>query len=380
MAAVNGNTKVPFALVGGGAIAPLHAEYLQSSPTCELVAIVDPFPPGEALAASLKVSHFKSVADLISSSSCTNPDVYIVCVPSGLHVKVASEILTTARPKAILVEKPFSTDAPSGEGLIALAESQGCKLAVGHHRRFHPSIKAAKQVIVSGKLGKLLAISGVWTCKKNDGYFTATRWRTSRAGGGGPVWTNFVHDIDVLHHFVGSKVTRVWVTGSVRQRTHQGVDEKDLVEEGAAMMLQFANGVVGTFLINDNASSPYGWESASGDNPSYSAAAIPVDCYRIFGTEGTLTVPDGNLWTYSQEDAKERKLEVGWNIPMRHNVLEVHPAIPFQQQAEHLARLVTSQEAPVCSGRDGLAAVKVCEAIIEALDKGNGYPVDINQL
>jgi predicted dehydrogenase len=107
---------------------------------------------------------------------------------------------------------------------------------------------------------------------------------------------------------------------------------------------------------------------------------VPVDNYRIFGTEGTLTVPDGNLWTYRQEDADERGLEVGWNMPMRREVVEVQEAIPFQQQTEHLARLVAGTEEPVCSGRDGLAAVKVCEAVATALAKNDGQPVDIKQL
>jgi len=66
-------------------------------------------------------------------------------------------------------------------------------------------------------------------------------------------------------------------------------------------------------------------------------------------------------------------------VPLTRNVLEIEEGIPFQRQTEHLARLATGQEEqPVCSGVDGLAAVKVCEAVIEALEKGDGYPVDIS--
>ena len=378
MEAVNARVKIPTALIGGGTIAPLHAEYLLSSPTCDLVAIIDPFPPGKNLAESLSVAHYPSVAELISASE-KQPELYIICVPSGLHVKVATDLLNIASPKAILVEKPFSTDSISGEQLLALAGSKEVKVAVGHHRRFHPSIIAAKRVIASGKVGKLTAISGVWTCKKNDSYYSAVQWRVSRSGGGGPVWTNFVHDIDVMHYLINSKVIRVWVTGTISRRQHPGIKEGDTVEEGAAMMLQFANGVVGTFLISDNVSSPYGWESATGDNPMFAQAEVAVDSYRIFGTEGTVTVPDGNVWTYRGEEATKRNLEIGWHIPMTREVIQIVDAIPFQQQAEHLARLVVGDEEPVCSGADGLAAVKVCEAITKALDDNNGFPVDIKQ-
>ncbi|TVY52844.1 Rhizopine catabolism protein MocA, partial [Lachnellula cervina] len=328
---MSNDSKIAVALIGGGTIAPLHAKYLLSSPTCELVAIIDPFPPGRNLAQSLSVPHFSSVPDLLSSP-CKTPEAYIICVPSGLHVSVASDILKLAAPKAILVEKPLSTDSSSGVQLLDLANKKPCKVVVGHHRRFHPSLDATKQLIVSGKIGKITAISGLWTCKKNDGYFTLAKWRYSRSSGGGPVWTNFVHDIDALHYLAGSRIVRVWVTGTLSRRTHEGAVEEDLVEEGAAMLLQFANGVVGTFVLSDNVASPYGWDAATGENPSYPKAEGGVDSYRIFGTEGTVSAPDGIVWTYKDGEAEKRGLEVGWNVPMTREVMKVNDGIPFQAQ------------------------------------------------
>jgi predicted dehydrogenase len=371
--------KVAVALIGGGAIAPLHAKYLLLSPTCELVAIIDPFIPGRELAQSLSVPHFSTVPELLSSLEKA-PDTYIICVPSSLHIGVAVDLLNVATPKAILVEKPLSTDSSSGAQFLDMAHKKQCKVVVGHHRRFHPSLDASKQIIQSGKLGRITAISGQWTAKKSDDYFAQSKWRCSRKQGGGPVWTNFVHDIDVLHYLTGSRIVRVWVTGTVNRRTHEGVPKSDAVEEGAAMLLQFSNGTVGTFIICDNVSSPYGWEAATGENPSFPKAGSGLDCYRIFGTEGTLSAPDGALWTYRKdgaEEAERRGLEVGWNIPMAKEVLTVNDGIPFQRQAEHLARVVRGSEEPRCSGEDGLAAVKVCEAIIQALRSGDGFPVNI---
>jgi predicted dehydrogenase len=152
---------------------------------------------------------------------------------------------------------------------------------------------------------------------------------------------------------------------------------EDLVEEGAAVMLQFANGVVGTFIVSDNVASPFGWEAATGDNPLYPPAPVTVDCYRIFGTKGTLTEPDGVIWTYHAADPVELGLEVGWNVPIQRDVLQSGDGIPFQQQAEHLARVVRQGEEPRCSGEDGLAAVKVCEDVITALVAGDGIPIEI---
>ncbi|CAI7600016.1 unnamed protein product [Penicillium pancosmium] len=353
--------KVSVALVGGGTIAPLHAEYLLSSPTCFLSAIIDPFPPGKTLI----------------SSEIQTPDAYIICVPSSLHVQVSTDMITHGRPKAILIEKPFCTDSNAGEKLIEFAKSKFCQILVGHHRRFHPSIVAARKTIGDGKLGKITAITGTWTAKKPDTYYSSVQWRSLRSAGGGPIWTNFIHDIDVLHYLTGSRVNRIWAISAVRHRENHTKPPADLVEEGASIMLQFTNGVVGTFIVSDNVPSPFGWEAATGDNPLYPPAPVGVDSYRIFGTQGTLTEPDGVLWTYGATDARRLGIEEGWNVPIRRDVLRVDDGIPFQQQVEHLARVIRQGESPRCSEEDGLAAVKVCEAVITAIEAGDGIPVDI---
>ena len=369
--------KYPVALVGGGAIAPFHAKYLISSPTCELVAIIDPFPPGLKLAKELSIPHFQSVGELLSSN-CQKPDAYIVCVPSGLHVSVALDILEQATPKALLVEKPLATDSVSGAKLIAVAKEKRVKILVGHHRRFNPYLEAARETIVDGRLGKITAISGLWAIKKNDGYFDEAKWRASRSGGGGPVWINLVHEIDALHYLMGSKIVRVWVAATAKERTHDKIESDDAVEEGAAILMQFGNGVVGTFIICDNVASPYNWEHATGENPLLPRATEPVDSYRVFGTKGSLSVPDLVLWTYQNSSLQTSAAEVGWNQPMMRQIVDVGNGIPFQRQAEHLANLITGEEEePRCSGNDGLAAVKVCEAVIEALTSGDGQPYNI---
>ncbi|OQE25717.1 hypothetical protein PENFLA_c008G05878 [Penicillium flavigenum] len=370
------NPKVRIALIGGGTIAPLHAEYLMPSPTCELVAIVDPYPPGCALASTLSLPHFESVASLLNSLQ-EPPDAYVICVPSNLHVSIARDVIHRAQPKALLIEKPFCTDSKSGTELLALANEKGCKILVGHHRRFHPSLSITRSAIENGKIGKITAISGLWTAKKDAGYFASASWRATRSAGGGPIWTNFVHDIDALHFLTGARVTCVWAINTTTRRKHENVAADDIVEEGAAIMAQFSNGVVGTFLVSDNVASPYGWESATGDNPLYPKAGTPVDIYRILGTKGTISVPENTLWTYDPETADRYNEEAGWKTPMVRITLPVTQGIPFQQQAEHLARVVCNLEDPLCSAEDGLAAVSVCEAIITALKAKDGLPVSV---
>lgn len=368
---------VSVVIIGGGIIARTHAKCLIESPSTTLVAIIDPFETGLNLARSLSIPHFPSLSEFLDSSKDGRVDIYMICTPSGLHVPVAQEVLNTTNPKLILVEKPISTDIQAGEQLLRLAEEKGCQVAVGHHRRFHPVIATAKKTLASGAVGNLTAISGLWTCKKNDGYFTQASWRTSRQSGGGPIWTNLVHDFDALQYLVGSRIVRLWATPSPRRRRHPDVEDADSVEEGAAVMLQFGNGIVGTMVICDNVPSPYSWEAGTGENVGIAKAEVPVDSWRFFGSQGTFSVPDGCLWTYDEQEAARKGVEPGWGTALTRKQVNADDESPYKIQIEHLVRVVREGERPICSGKDGLAAVRACQAIIDALDNPSRGPVEV---
>ncbi|KAL2864101.1 Gfo/Idh/MocA family protein [Aspergillus lucknowensis] len=373
------DSKIRVALVGGGTIAPLHAKCLHSSPSCTLTAIIDPFPPGRQLAAKLSVAHFDTVGALLASSE-PRPDTYIICVPSDLHVPITKEIIAAASPKTVLLEKPFSTNSASGQDLVEFAEQRACTILVGHHRRHHPAIAAGKEAIQSGKLGTLTAISGLWTIKKPPSYFQSAPWRAHRSKGGGPIWINFVHDIDVIHYWTGSHARKLWAvrTPARRHLRDAAVPETDRVEEGAAITIEFDNGVLGTFLVSDNVSSPFTWEVASGENPLIPQSDMAVGAYRVFGTKGTISIPDGYFWSYPRETTEMKGREAGWHVPIQRDVLQIPGGSPFENQIEHLAKVVRGEEAPRCSAQDGLAAVRVCEAIVQALDRNDGLPILIS--
>ena len=260
-------------LVGGGAIAPLHAQYLRSSASCQLVAIVDPFPPGKELALQLSLPYFQSVPALLSGLR-EKPAAYVICVPSKLHVAVATEIINCAGPKALLIEKPFSVDSQSGAELLDLAALKSCKILVGHHRRFHPSLSIAKAAIERGRIGQITAISSLWATKKSDDYFRGARWRALKSEGGGPIWTNFVHDIDAVHFIVGAQIVRVWAIETVPRRKHDGVPEENAVDEGAAIMAQFSNGAIASFIVSDNTASLVSVDNTANADCGLSARAV----------------------------------------------------------------------------------------------------------
>lgn len=168
-----------------------------------------------------------------------------------------------------------------------------------------------------------------------------------------------VHEIDILQYLLGP-ITRVHAEQMLSQRGHDA-------EEGAAILLRFASGVLGTFLLCDATPSQHNFESSTGENPIIPHAG--ADCYRIFGIDGTLSVGDMKLTAYQPPEAKT------WSNALAESTLSSNSVVPFDQQIEHFIQVVRGKETPRCSGADGLRALRVCEAIKKAM-KG-GSPVDI---
>lgn len=354
--------RVRIAIIGAGLIGPRHAETVANNPSTELIAIVDPLQGGADLASQLKTSHFRSISDLLSSPH--KPDAAIICTPNHTHVPLSKEF--SSNGIHILIEKPFSTDIPSGQSLLQHLKARPyTKALVGHHRRFNPYIVAAKKIISSGTLGTILAVNGLWATFKPSSYFSPPAdWRRGKTGG--VVLINLIHEIDLMHYLFGP-IIRVHAEKTLSQR---GQDHE--AEEGAALTLRFKSGVVGTFIMTDHAPSPYNFESGTGENP-----LIPktwMDFYRVFGTEGTLSVPDMNLWSYRGRQQKS------WHEELVKERVTVNEGVPFELQLEHFVRVIRGEEQASCTPQAGLGALLVCEAIREALEGNKTVEVESFEL
>lgn len=262
----------------------------------------------------------------------------------------------------VLVEKPIAADLLSARELILVAERSGRKLGVGHHRRFNPHVSAAKRVLEEGRIGRVIALSGLWTTYKPEGYFAApAEWRREK-GTGGPVLINLIHEVDVLQYLLGP-VVRVHAEGTISQRGFE-------VEEGAALLLKFATGVVGTFILSDAVVSGCGFESGTGENPIIPKSG--KEFYRIFGSEGMVSF-GGDVVVSRGVDGQERS----WGNVLIDEKVDVGDEVPFEEQVKNFVGVVRGEEEVRCSGTDGLRALVVCDAVRRAMESGEA--VDIPQ-
>lgn len=329
------------AIFGAGLVGRRHAEVLRRHATLD--AVIDPAEGTGDYAASLGVAH---VADPERYLSRHRPDGVIIATPNQLHVAHGLACVEAGIP--MLVEKPIADQAAPADKLVSAADAAGVPILVGYHRRHNPITDAAKDAIDAGRLGRIVAVTGQFWLYKPDDYFEQT-WRQS--AGAGPVFINLTHDIDLLRHLVGD------IT-SVQARLSSAVRGFE-TEDTGAIILEFADGALGTFSVSDTTAAPWSWEFSAGENPAY--PLVPGGAYRIGGTEASLSVPDLKLWHHP--GAKS------WWEPITHEVLPVTHGDSLEAQLLHFLD-VTKGTAPKVSGAEGVKSLKVIEAIQEAARTG----------
>ena len=335
---------LPIALIGAGLIGRTHIDRLRHSDTLALAGIADPTEAGRTAAEAAGVPWFADHRALLDT---VRPRGAIVATPNAAHVPVAVDCL--ARGVAVLVEKPVADTVAEAQALVAAQRRTGVPVLVGHHRRHNPLIARAREIVASGRLGRMVAATALATFLKPDPYFE-TAWR--RRKGGGPILINLIHDIDLLRFLLG-EVASVQAVASHAVRGFE-------VEDTAAAVLRFASGAVGTVTVSDTATSPWCWDFCAGEQPQYPRQA--VQSHFLSGTHGSLSLPDLALWHYRGERS--------WHAEMTLEQTVVHAADPYTRQLAHFGAVIEGREAPLCDALDGLRTLAATLAVRDAADTG----------
>jgi predicted dehydrogenase len=340
--------KTRIAVVGAGQIGQAHMGVAQNSATCVLSAVVDPSRAAVALAAQAGVPHYLSIEALLAAD---RPDGLILATPNPLHLPQALQCIAAGMP--ILLEKPVATTVADGERLVKAVDETGARVLIGHHRAHSPIMAKAKELIDAGRLGKLVAVMGSAMFFKPDAYFADAPWR--REAGAGPILINLIHEVHNLRLLCGDIVAV--------QAFASHVTRGFPVEDTVAINLRFASGALGTFMLSDTAASARSWEQTSQENKAY-ASYDDEDCYVIAGTVGSLSVPTMRLKTYGR--AEDRS----WCKPFDVSVADMNRSDPLALQLAHFGEVVRGEAAPLVTVRDGVANLRVTEAIALAARTG----------
>ena len=340
--------RTRIAVAGAGYIGRAHIDALRASRTCSLAAIVDPSPAATKGAVEAGVPLFASIDELIRKA---RPDGIVLATPNQLHVAQALQCMEVEL--ATFVEKPIAATVAEGEKLVRAVGRKNVRVLIGHHRAHSPIMAKAKEVVSSGALGRIVAVMGSAVFLKPDHYFDDGPWR--RQPGGGPILINMIHEVHNLRMLCG-EIVAVQAIASRAVRNFP-------VEDTVAINLQFANGALGSFMLSDTAACARSWEQTSQENKAYPTHE-DEDCYVIAGTNGSLSVPTMRLKTYARPE------ERSWSKPFQVGRVKLTREDPIRLQMEHFGAVVRGEVEPLVSARDGLANLRITEAITEAARTG----------
>lgn len=182
---------------------------LANDPRIKLVAGADTLPEGRALFASqFGAKTYTTVEEL-----CDDPNVEVIYVATPHQHHAEHVRMATARGKHVLVEKPMAISISECRTVIDAAKTTGVVLVVGHSHSFNAPVLRTRALIESGAYGRPRMISAL--------NYTDFLYRPRRpeeldtARGGGVIFSQAAHQIDIVRLFGGGRVTSVRaVTGS----------------------------------------------------------------------------------------------------------------------------------------------------------------------
>ncbi len=359
----------------------------RADPRVTLVAGSDPRPEaGAALTAEFGARIHADVESL-----CADPNVDLVYIATphqhhALHVRIAA-----AHGKHVLVEKPMALTLDECDAMIEATAAAGVHLIVGHSHSFDRPYLRARAIIESGQMGAVRMI--------NAQYYTDFLYRPRRpeeldtVQGGGVIFSQAAHQIDVVRLLAGGKAVSV--------RAHTGAWDPARPTEGAfAALIGFEGGAFASVVYSGyghfDGDEMCGWVGESGlaKNPDAylsgraklagvqdAASEAMLKAARNFG--GSAYVPPASAALRQHQhfghvlvccDLGDIKPGPG-SIALYGDAgrtLEDLPvsAVPRVEVVDEAYAAVIEGVPPLHDGVWSLATLEVCLAILESADGG----------
>lgn len=153
------------------------------------------------------VARFGGRAHADVAALCADPEVEAVYVATP-HQMHAEHVVAAARAgKHILVDKPLSVSMADGARMVDTARSCGVTLIVGPSHSFDAPVLQARDMIAGGQHGALRMVQAL---NYTDFLYRPRRPEELRTrDGGGVMFSQAIHQIDVVRLLAGGRATRV---------------------------------------------------------------------------------------------------------------------------------------------------------------------------
>ena len=191
--------KIRFAVVGCGHIGKRHAEMVVRDPGAELVALCDIRPKEELGIEAYPVAFFSDMTSLLQSG--LDIDVINICVPNGLHAELAIQAIESGHH--VVIEKPMALQVQDAERVLQTSLKYQKEVFCVMQNRYSPPSVWIKQMIDSGRLGKIYLVQLNCFWNRDERYYKPGGWHGDACLDGGTLFTQFSHFIDIMYWLFG---------------------------------------------------------------------------------------------------------------------------------------------------------------------------------
>ncbi|CAH1650840.1 MULTISPECIES: Gfo/Idh/MocA family oxidoreductase [unclassified Chelatococcus] len=331
-------------LIGPGAIGQTHARAIAEIESLRLAAVAGGAPEDAAALAGGEAAQWFATAEAMIDGA--DLDIVVIATPSGAHYAPAAQAIATGRH--VLVEKPLCVDWEEAARLVVQGEQAGLTCGVVSQRRLEPQHVYIHDALRAGRLGAPRLIEADVHWWRSPEYYREKSWRAEIGHGGGSLFNQGVHSLDLMLWLFGPVVR---VQGLATTLGH------DLpIEDTTAAILTFASGAIGTLV------------TTTATPPGHPAGL------RMFTDRGAFTVEHASVvrWDFTDVPAPGASSGIASGAA---NPGDIGIAGHVQQWQDFIAA-IHERRAPAVSFRDGFEAVRVASAIYRSSEEGRAVSTD----
>ena len=363
---------VRLGIIGLGTQGSLYAKQITEGLVNGMVvgAIADIDPAKAAVATSLypDVPFFDDYTRLLDSGTV---DAIITTVPHYLHPTIGIEALR--RDIHVLIEKPAGVYTKQVAELNAFAATKpSVTFGIMLNQRNNPLYRRLKEIVAAGEIGGIRRSNWIITTWwRTQAYYDQSAWRATWGGEGGGVLVNQApHQLDLWQWICG-------VPKTVYAKVAYGFRRDIAVEDEVTALVDYGDGVTGVFV------------TATHDMTGTDRFEILGDAGKIVVENSTtatitrMTLPEREL-SSNQREADAAKLASG-DVDVEEyytqETIETDSAWGNQHVGvlQNFADNILHGTPLLASGADGLAAVRLANAIHLSSWLGREVPLDFDE-
>jgi predicted dehydrogenase len=270
-------------------------------------------------------------------------DAVVIATPVPTHAPLARRALEAGLDA--FVEKPLALTGREARELADLAEERGRVLMVDHLLIYHPAVQAVKEMVESGRLGRVFYLYGN---RQNLGIVRPDE---------NALWSLGPHDISVMLHLVGERPSEVSASG-------EGYLQPG-VEDVVFGRIRFPSGILGHLHLS--------WLDPHKMRKMTVIGSERMVVFDDMETERKVTVYDKGPIPRTETYGEYIQVRSGdIHIP------KVPATEPLRIVCERFAQAVRDRGPTPSDGRAGAAVVEVLEAMTASLG-ASGEPVRLSE-